>query len=73
MVYDCVELANNANDILVVECRKRTISPILNFISRNKVDRFKVRLFFLYLTTYWYHLTVGVCRYVIMMDNIMCK
>ena len=43
VVYDLVDLDNSVNVILVAECPKRIISPILNSIIRKKVDRFKVR------------------------------
>ena len=71
VVYDLVELAKSVDVILVDEYHKRIVSTIPNFISRNKVDRFKVRIFFLYIPTDWYHPEVGVCRYVSVIDDIM--
>ena len=62
VVYDLVDLVNSVDGILVAECLKRIISNTLNFIIRNKVDRFKVKGLFIYLTTNWYHPTVWVCR-----------
>ena len=73
MVYDLVVVIISVNGILLAECRKRTISPILNFIIRKNADRFKVRGLFLYIPTYWYSLKVGVYRAVIMMDDRTCK
>ena len=64
VVYNFVDLVNSVDGIFVAECRKRIVSPILNLIRRNKVDRFKVRGSFLYLTTDCYHLRVWVCMYV---------
>ena len=40
---------------------------------RNKFDRLKVRGFFLYLPTDWYHLMVGVSRDVRMTEGITRK
>ena len=73
VVYDLVDLANSENGIFVAECWKRIVSTILNLISRNKFDRFKMRGFFLYLPTDWYHPTVGVFRYVSVKEDRTCK
>ena len=73
VVYDIVDLVNSVDGILVAECRKRILIPILNLIRRNKVDRFKVRGLFLYLTTDWYHLMVGVCRAVSVTEYRTCN
>ena len=67
VVYDIVDLFNSFDGILVAECLKCIVSPILNFIIRNKVDRFKVRGFLLYIPSDWCHLTVGFCRSIIVM------
>ena len=53
VVYDLVDLVNSVYGILVAECLKRIVSTTLNFIIRKKVDRFKVKGLFLYLTTNW--------------------
>ena len=42
VVYDIVDLVNSVDGILVAECRKRILIPILNLIIRNKVDMFKL-------------------------------
>ena len=73
VVYDLVDLVNSVDGILVAECLKRIISNTLNFIIRNKVDRFKVRGFFLYFPTNWYHPTFGVCMYVRQTEGRTCK
>ena len=49
------------------------VSTILNFISKNKVDRFKVRGFLLYLPTDWYHMTIGFCGDVKVEEYRTCK
>ena len=73
MVYDIVELVNGVDGILVAECRKRIFIPIINFIIKNKVDRFKVRGLLIYIPTEWYHPEICVFRDVSATDNIMCK
>ena len=42
VVYDIVDLVNIVDGILLAEWRKRIVSPILNFIIRNKFERFPV-------------------------------
>ena len=73
VVYDIIDLVSSFDGILVAECRKRIVGPILNFISRNKVYRFKVRGLFLFLPTDWYHSMVGVCRAVSVTEDRTCK
>ena len=73
MVYDIVELVNNVYGILVGECKKSIVSPIFNSISRNEVDRLKVRAFLIYLPTNWYHPMVGFCRDVRVTEDRTCK
>ena len=62
MIYDLVDMVNFVYCIFVGDTQKCIISLILKFISRNKVDWFKVGELFLYLTTYWYHMVVGIFR-----------
>ena len=66
MICDLFDMVDFVYCIFVADFRKFTISPILNFIRRNKVDWFKVGRFFLYIPTDWYHMPVGVCRAVSM-------
>ena len=73
VVYDIFYVASSVNGILLAECRKRIVSTILNLMIINKADRFKVRVFFLYLPTDWYHLTAGVCRAVSATEDRTCK
>ena len=73
VVYDIIELVNSVNGILVAECWKRIVSPIPNFVSRNKFDRFKVIGFLLYIPTDWYHPTDGLCRAVSVTEDRTCK
>ena len=62
MIYYLVGMVDCVYGIFVTNCRKCIIRPILNFISRNKVDLFKVVGYFLYLPTDWYQVAVGIWR-----------
>ena len=62
MIYDPVDMVGCVYCMFLVDFRNYIISPILNSISKNKVDWFKVEVFFIYLYTDWYHTTVGICR-----------
>ena len=62
MIYDVIEMVYCSYCIFVAYSRKCIIIPILNLISRYKVDWFKVGGFFLYLPTYWYYTEVGNYR-----------
>ena len=62
MIYDLVYMVGCVSFIFVAYCRNFIISKILNSISKNIVDWFKIEVFFLYLYTDWYHMTVGICR-----------
>ena len=73
VVYDLVEVENGVNGILLYENLRRIVSTIINFIRRNKVDRFKVRGSFLYLPTGWHNTKVGVCRDISMMEDRTCN
>ena len=73
MVYDLVDLVKIVDGIIVAECQKHIVIPILYLIIRNKVDRFKVKGFFLYLPTNWYHTKVGLFRAVTMREDTTCK
>ena len=67
MIYDLVDMVGCVYCIFVVDFRNCIISPILNYIIKNKVDWIKVEAFFLYLYTVWYHMMVGIGRAVSML------
>ena len=67
MIYDLVDIVGCVYCIFVVDFRNCIISPILNYIIKNKVDWIKVEAFFLYLYTVWYHMMVGIGRAVSML------
>ena len=66
MIYDRIDMVYCVYYIFVADRRKCIISPILNFVSRNKFDWLKFGGLFLYLPTDWYHTVVGLFRAVSM-------
>ena len=62
MIYYLADIVDFFYCISVADLRKCIISTILNFISRNKFDWFKVGGFFLYIPADWYHVGIGICR-----------
>ena len=62
MIYDRIDMVYCVYYIFVAYLQNCIIILILNFISRNKVDWFKVGGFLLYLPTDWHHMSVEIYR-----------
>ena len=73
IIYDLIYMVSFFYCIFVSDCRNFIINPIFNSISKNKVDWFKVEVFFLFLYTDWYHMTFVIGRSVIVLLDITCK
>ena len=65
MIYDLVYMVGCFYCVFVAECQNFIISSILNSISKNKVNWFKVEVVLLYIYTDGYHMTVVIFRSVI--------
>ena len=65
MIYDLVDMAGCVYCMFVVDFRNCIISKILNSISKNKVNWFKVEVVLLYIYTDGYHMTVVIFSSVI--------
>ena len=65
MIYDLFYMVGCVYCIFVASCRNFIISSILNSISKNKVNWFKVEVVLLYIYTDGYHMTVVIFSSVI--------
>ena len=73
MVYDIINMMYCFNIIIVTNIRDCIIIPILNFIIQNIIDWLNVGVFFICLFTDWYHMAVGISRYIGMAQDRTCN